>query len=184
MSVGLKTLDSRSLFLVCYSIQVFSKHHVVQTKYVWFAQLKMLILKRNIACYPHSYSGREPRNCGSRAYVPPWHHVAGVRQVLIALYWWGMWTQACLSPCLSPHGFPTSKTGVETVCLGFSHFNSRILALIPLSLSCISLDLSMSLLSNEKAHLFQPLMLIVLLSPFIFTVLQVFSYSYNWVSGL
>lgn len=71
------------------------------------------------------------------------------------------------------HGLPTSKTGVKTVCLGFSRFNSRM-ALIPLSLSYISLDLSMSLLSNEKTHLFRPLMLIVSLSPFIFTILQVF----------
>lgn len=76
-------------------------------------------------------------------------------------------------PCPHLHGLPTSKTGVKTVCLGFSRFNSRM-ALIPLSLSYISLDLSMSLLSNEKTHLFRPLMLIVSLSPFIFTILQVF----------
>lgn len=132
----------------------------------------MLILKRNIACYLHSYSGREPRYCGSRAYVPPWHHIAGIRQVLTGKDCEPRPAFPHVYP-LPPPGLPTSKTGVKTVCLGFSHFNSRM-ALIPLSLSYISLDLSMSLLSNEKAHLFRPLMLIVSLSPFIFTILQVF----------
>lgn len=96
-------------------------------------------------CWPH-FTGKdcEPRPASPHVYPPP-----------------------------PRHGLPTSKTGVKTVCLGFSHFNSRM-ALIPLSLSYISLDLSMSLLSNEKAHLFRPLMLIVSLSPFIFTILQVF----------